>query len=344
MDMGIYDGLFADDVETAGAALASGKLVLLNTYPTNPDDWVGAFTQWNNLMGDPATHLWTDTPDNINAQFETEIPFGTNFFDVTVNGPNGTYIEDAMVTLLKDNDEIFLNGFTDGNGNVTFALDYSYGGEVDITITKRNVIPYTGTFEISTDGKLINIDPSQSLSVDDGDGGNGILNPGETIELHIPLKNFGLVDVTEIQAVLESTSPSVTLVDNISYYGTIWSGQSSFGGGFTLFLDPSSIDGEDLGLRIHITDDSGEEWTGVVPLQAKSGYLQVRSVGFIEKNQTAEIPVSVQNIGSIAVENVMAELNYEGELVDVIDGEGAWGTIQPSETLVCLTVYSFCWK
>ena len=144
------------------------------------------------------------------------------------------------------------------------------------------------------------------------------------------------MDVTEIQADLESPSPSVTLVDNISYYGTIEHGESSFGGGFKLFLDPSSIDREDLGLRIHITDDTGEEWIGVVPLQAKSGYLQVRSVGFIEKNQTTEIPVSVQNIGSIAVENVMAELNYEGELVDVIDGEGSWGTIQSSETLVCI--------
>ena len=271
-------------------------------------------------MGDPATHLWTDTPDNINVQFETEIPFGTNFFDVTVSGSNAMYIEGAMVTLLKDNDEIFLNGFTDENGSVTFDLDYSYGGEVGITITKRNVIPFTGTFEISTDGKLINIDPSQSLSIDDGAGGNGILNPGETIELLIPLKNFGLVDVTGVQAVLESTSPFVTITDNISYYGTIESGQSSSGGGFTLFLDPSSIDREDLELRIQITDDTGEEWIGAVPLTAKSGYLQIRSIGFIEKNQTAEIPVSVQNAGSIAVENVMAELSYEGELVEITDG------------------------
>jgi len=340
INMGIYDGIFAKNIETVGGALTHGKLTLFNAYPTNPYNWVNSFTQWNNLMGDPATHLWTDTPDNIDAQFETEIPFGTNFFDVTVNGPNGTYVEGAMVTLLKDNDEIFLNGFTNENGNVTFDLDYSYGGEVDITITKRNVIPYTGTFEISTDGKLINIDPSQSLSVDDGDGGNGILNPGETIELHIPLKNFGMVDVTDVQAVLESTSPSVTLVDNISYYGTIWSGQSSFGGGFTLLLDPSSIDEEDLELRIHITDDTGEEWIGAVPLQAKSGYLQIRSIGFIEKNQTAEIPVSVQNAGSISVENVMAELNYEGDLLEVTDGEGSWGTIEPNETLVCFDCFT----
>jgi hypothetical protein len=42
IDMGIYDGLFADRVETAGAALASGKLALLATYPGDYDDWVSS--------------------------------------------------------------------------------------------------------------------------------------------------------------------------------------------------------------------------------------------------------------------------------------------------------------
>ena len=63
VDMGMYDGLFADKVGTAGAALASGKLALYNTYSNDPYQWIDAFTQWNNLMGDPATHLWTTTPD-----------------------------------------------------------------------------------------------------------------------------------------------------------------------------------------------------------------------------------------------------------------------------------------
>ena len=99
VDMGIYDGLFADDVETAGAALASGKLALLNTYPTNPDDWVSAFTQWNNLMGDPATHLWTDTPEILSVSHTSEISDGTNFIDIAVQDDNGNNIDGALITL-----------------------------------------------------------------------------------------------------------------------------------------------------------------------------------------------------------------------------------------------------
>ncbi len=335
VDMGIYDGIFVKEMETAGGGLAHGKLALFNAYPTNPYNWVNAFTQWNNLMGDPATHLWTDTPENINVQFEPDIPFGTNFLDVHVNGSNGNDLENALVTLLKDNDEIFLNGFTDQNGNVSFDLNYNNGGEINIAVTKRNIIPFISTIEISTDGNLINIDPSQEMSIEDGTEGNGILNPGETVDIQIPLKNFGLINVSGIQAVLESTSPFVTLVDNSSNYGTISSGESSSGEGFTLSLEPSAIDGEDLGIRIHITDDSGEEWIGSVPLLARGGYLIVENDAFVEKNQTTEIQVSVQNNGTIAVENVLAELIYNGESIEILDSEGAWGTISPNETVVC---------
>ena len=340
IDMGIYDGIIAKNIETAGGGLAHGKLVLLSAYPTDPYNWVSAFTQWNSLMGDPATHLWTDTPDYINVQFEENIPFGTNFLDVHVYGPNGIFIEDAMVTVHKGDDEIFFNTFTDQNGNVTLDLTYDYGGEVNLTITKQNYIPFLGSFEINTLGKLINLDPDQEVELDDGEDGNGILNPGETIDIQIPIKNFGLLSVTGLQATLESTSPYVTLTDNNSYYGTLNAGAFSFGDAFTLFLDPSAIDREDLGLRIHIMDDSGEEWVGSVPLMAKGGYLVVANDVFIEKNQTTDIPVSVQNNGSIQVENVMAELSYNGELIDIIDGDGSWGTIQPSETIVCFDCFT----
>ena len=74
---------------------------------------------------------------------------------------NGMVIEDAMVTVHKDNDEIFFNAFTDNNGNVTLDLSYNYGGEVNITVTKRNFIPFTGSFEITITGKLVNVDPTQ---------------------------------------------------------------------------------------------------------------------------------------------------------------------------------------
>ncbi len=342
INMGIYDGIFAKNIETAGGGLAHGKLVLFNAYPTNPYNWINAFTQWNNLMGDPATHLWTDTPEYMNVQFDEEIPFGTNFLDVNahVYAVNGMVIEDAMITVYKDNDEIFFNAFTDNNGNVTLDLSYNYGGEVNITVTKRNFIPFTGSFEITITGRLVNVDPTQELTVDDGEEGDGIFNPGETVDLQIPLKNFGSLNVTGLQASLESTSPFVTFIDSSSSYGAIDAGESSLGDGFTMILDPSALQEEDLGLRIHIEDDQNNQWTGAVPLVIKGGYIVITNDPFIEKNQTIDIPVSIQNNGSVTVENVMGELTYSEDLVEVIDGDGSWGDIQPDEVVTCLDCFT----
>ncbi len=340
VNMGIYDGILAKGITTAGGGLAHGKLALFNAYPTNPYNWVNAFTQWNNLMGDPATHLWTDTPEYLTVQFEEEIPFGTNFLDIEVYGSNGIFVEDAMVTILKGNDEIFYNDFTDESGNVTLELLYNYGGEVTLTVTKQDFIPFIGTFEITTTGKLINVDPAEEIILDDGMDGDDILNPGETVDIQIPLKNFGMVDVTGVQAMLETNSQYVTIIDSESNYGTINSGGSSIGEGFTFSLDPSALDREDLKLRIHITDDTDEEWTGSVSLLANGGYIIVTNDAYIEKNQSIDIPVSVQNAGTIAVDNLMGELSYNGELIEILDTEGSWGTLQPNETIACFDCFS----
>ena len=259
-------------------------------------------------MGDPATHLWTDTPENLIVQYESEISFGTNFIDVSVEDSNETPIENARVTLLKGNDEIFLNGFTNQNGNVTFNLDYIYGGNVSVTVTKQNVVPFTGDFDIITDGKLINIDTSQDIIIDDDEDGNQLLNPGETINILIPLKNYGISNVTGIQAVLESTSLQVTMVMSENNYGTIAPGTSSFGEGFTLSLNPSALDAEDLNLRIYITDDTGENWSGAVPLFVYGGHLIVENNAFVEKDQTSDVRLTVQNSGTVSVQNVFADL------------------------------------
>ena len=125
-------------------ALAAGKLALLHTYPSSSgESWVSAFTQWNNLMGDPAILLWTDTPSNFNVSHPSSINIGSNIIDVTITDESGNPIKDAWVTILKGNDEIFKTSLSDDNGNVTFDWNgAASAGDITLTITKRNFIPY----------------------------------------------------------------------------------------------------------------------------------------------------------------------------------------------------------
>ena len=100
--MGMYDGIFSQNLSTTGLALASGKLTLLYTYPSNSaSSWVGAFTQWNNLMGDPAVLLWTDTPSELDVSARTALNIGSNIMDINVTDENNLPVENAWVTILK---------------------------------------------------------------------------------------------------------------------------------------------------------------------------------------------------------------------------------------------------
>ena len=337
--MGIYDGIFSQGIETVGASVAHGKLVMYNTYPTNPDNWVSAFTQWNNLMGDPATHLWTDTPKPIQLIFENSIPLGTNFIEMKVLN-NGIAVEDALVTLLKGNDEIFVSGYSNAGGNITLPIDsFISTGEVSITVTKRNYQPYEGTFSINGTGTIANYDPSLDVELDELTGNNdGLLNPGETVHVQIPVRNYGQFGIVGVYAELSTESELVELIETNSFYESdLGAGETSFGTGFSFTLSPSAEEMEDLKLRIHLFDENDfnlGEGNVTIPVSGTElrvmGYELVSEIGnILEPGVVSDIHITLSNEGSISGTDLMGELNFYGSAIHIYDGDGYWDSVQP---------------
>ena len=339
VDMGIFDGIFPKGLETTGAALANGKLALYNTYPSNLSNWVSIFSHWNNLMGDPATHLWTKKPVVLDVYHDTEIQLGSNFIDIEVQDEFGGAIEGAMVTLLKGNDEIFVSKYSDEMGQVMFPLNYSSTGIIYLTVTKKNYQPYQGVIDI-TSGPSISLDYQQAILVVDNE--DGLLNPGETVGISIPLKNFGSTNIEEVVATLNSSSEYVTITNPTVYYGSIDPGQSQYGfPNFGFTLSGAAINGEDLEFRLDITDNiSLVEWQSFVPVDVYGCYLIVDGSGFVEPGETVDFAITLRNSGSFSANDVVAELIYSGELVTVVDGSAIWGEIQPGESVESLDAFT----
>ncbi|HJM47307.1 MAG TPA: C25 family cysteine peptidase [Candidatus Marinimicrobia bacterium] len=336
--MGIYDGVFSHGLETTGASVAHGKLVMYNTYPTNPSDWVSAFTQWNNLMGDPATHLWTDTPETIQLIFNDSIPIGTNIIDVKVLN-NGIPVENAMVTLLKGNDEIFLSDYSDAGGNVDLPIDsFVSEGDMSITVTKRNYKPYEDTIFIYSTGTIANYDPSLEIEINELTGNNdGILNPGETVHVQIPIRNYGQLDISGVYAELSTESELVTLIETSSFYEfTLGTGETSYGAGFSFILSPSAEEMEDLKLRIYLFEQSNAilgEGSVAIPISGTklrvSGYeLLSGSDDTLEPGVASEMRITLVNEGSISTTGLMGGLNFYGSAIQIYDGDGYWNPVQ----------------
>ena len=150
VNIGIYHGIFSQDLQTAGESLVAGKANLYQTYPSNPNDWVKIFTYWNNLMGDAATVLWTGNPVIMDVEHQSTINVGQNFISANVS-TNDSPVKDALVTLVDDSiDGFYAQGYTDENGNVILNFDPNQVTEsIEITVTKFKHKPYMNTITLS---------------------------------------------------------------------------------------------------------------------------------------------------------------------------------------------------
>ena len=126
-----------------------GKLALMNTYPSDPNGNVYLFSSWNNLMGDPLTHLWTNTPKNLIVNHGSIISSSSNYFDVMVSDEEGRPVNDATVTLYK-NDEHSITSKTDEFGRAYFNLDFVDIGNVIVTSRCLNCVPEESSFVSSS--------------------------------------------------------------------------------------------------------------------------------------------------------------------------------------------------
>jgi len=340
--MGMVSGLFNKDLQTAGQALVNGKLEMLNTYPTNPYNWISAFSQWNSLMGDPATHLWTDTPQIMTLNFPNEISFGTKYLDVTVHNENGLPLQNARTTIIKEGDQIFQTKLTDENGFVRFAFDYNNDGILNITTIKKNYKPVEGTINIVTGDVSVNCENPGDIVFTNGDD---VPNPGDTLYFSVPLKNYGTNSAFEVSALLGSTNPNISIGSVASFYGTIEPGEEIYGTDFSMNLLPSIQDGEDCGLKITITDNSSAQWTAVLDLDIRGTRINIMDVSgsydTIEPGVANEINIDLINMGrSSTVDTLVGILQSNSPLVQVLDNESYWSSIDPGYSSISTTAFT----
>ncbi|NQU68289.1 MAG: hypothetical protein HQ510_10135 [Candidatus Marinimicrobia bacterium] len=339
VDMGVYDGIFSKGIESAGGALANGKLALYQTYPSNPSDKVSIFTHWNNLMGDPALQLWTDTPQDFIIDHPESIGIGTNYLEVQVLDESGGPVEEAVVTLLSANDAIFISKYTDETGIVQIDIeDLDYSGTVGITVTRRNFIPYESIITIVASGPVANI-VNEDIQVDDSLTGNddGMLNPGETIILRIPVRNFGTEEIYGLQAHLESGSDKIEIIDGDVMLGVL-SISDELIAEFTVVASVTLINMEDLNLIIDLNDVSLNHWSSLVHVYPYAANLNVTGYSvqngyMLTPGTSREVTVSLSNSGTIGASGVTAVVTSPSSLIEIENGSFTFGNLAPGATI-----------
>lgn len=339
VDLGIFYGMFAHNVLNPGGALLMGKLHLFNSFPNNPSNRVNIFSHWNSLMGDPSVHLWTGVPQNILATYNTELNVGANYLQVLVADENGLPIPNAWVCALSDDGNSAVSDLTSTDGYVYLENIFDSASSITLTITAQNFIPWQDQIDIVNANVFVNI---ENFNIDDDNNGtstgnnDGLINPGENIELGIELHNFGSSTANSVSATISSPCTNITITDDQEDFGNITAGNTQTSvDDFDFNVAANTLGGTDIQLDMLIEDNMGNYWNDhlFLPVDGVNLYANHYTIddanGIWEPGETVELIVSLFNTGTIPATGLQGMLSCNNDYVSLVDSLGSFDIIQP---------------
>jgi len=338
LDFGIYQAILKEDIYDLGSALYRGKVEVFLNFPLDTTWAHGSSFYFHtyNLLGDPSLELWTDIPDSFIVSHSSVIPVGTNSFVVQVMNSSSQKIKGAQVSLYKKN-EVKEVEFTDADGNAAFSFSTATQDTLFITVTKHNFKPYCGLCLVNNTGVYVGYE-SHTIS-DPGGNNNGEINPGETIELQVTLKNFGnSTTANNVSATLSTSDPYVTISDSIKSFGDIGPGNTGTASPYIFDVSTNTRNDHIIKFNLAVTSSQGN-WNSVLWLDVKAPEFDYQrhqildgGNGILEPGETAELSVSIKNCGALIGGNITGILRSDNPGVTVLDSLGTYGNIAAGDS------------
>jgi hypothetical protein len=146
IDIGIYQGMFEEGLDSPGEALLRGKFHMYEVFGGS-DPYVNYHYKIYHVLGDPSLHIWKDIPRNITVSYTDTIAPGTNQVQVIVHeSSSGLPVQNALVCISGNN--VYAVGTTLANGTAILDVNALTIGALNITVSGGNVIPFEGTIQV----------------------------------------------------------------------------------------------------------------------------------------------------------------------------------------------------
>lgn len=337
LNVGIFHNIYPQGGREMGTAMLTGKIYLYSVYGVSNATQAYNFSRYCNLIGDPTSPVYVGVPNTFTVEAPSSIASGTTNLGIGVKNSSNQIVAGASVTL-TNSAGLQLYGVTDEYGYVVINTSPSLSGTLTLTVNKDDFKPYISTITITSSGGIV----YDSSIVDDTATGNGdgIVNPGESSELYITLKNTtsGSLFLTGRAF---CTDPYVTLTewDRIEY-------NAIAAGAFGENINPvvfsiaqNCPDNHNFVVRFQV-ETSTQNWTVYVPLVVRSGKLEIQSHTFvgatgniINPGNTYPLTFSLKNTGLANLTGIYGVLRSYNNHVTIQDTLGYFGNINANATV-----------
>ena len=208
-DLGVYDCLMHENGEhkddwfiTQGQIIHSGNMAVTQAAGSEHYYW-----EIYHVMGDPSLMPYIGIPTQLTVSHIAATPVGTS--TLTVNTEESAYVAISMNGVVMD------AKLADSTGIVNLSFTpISNVGSADIVVTKQFKQPYISTIQIiSPNGPFV---VYHNHSIDDAAGNNnGLADYNELIYLDVDFQNIGNVNSQNIDIVISTNDPYVTMIDSV---------------------------------------------------------------------------------------------------------------------------------
>ena len=273
LDQGFMWALYEEGLYDLGDVIDRGKLELWLNFPWNREpggvtNSVECYYHIYETLGDPGMSVWKEMPRAVFARYRRTIALGQNFVELLVTDANGP-LEGGRITLAKD-DEVLCVAYSDENGYANLQVSPQTPGNISVTITGSDLVPYRGTIEV-VQQNFVALD---SIAIDDDEffpsqgNGNGLPNPGETIEIHTTMVNISPVPVYGVTITISSPDTSVQMIVAQLDFGNFSPGQSITGSfPYVAQISSEAPHGLTVPLEIDAEDENGVHYFSQYLLQ-----------------------------------------------------------------------------
>lgn len=143
-DREFFKSIFVRGHSNLGVIQADAKV---QRIPYSGDNDTDRWTQFSmNLLGDPETPVWVDTPKTLSVSHPAEIEAQSQTFTVSVSS-SGSPVGQARVCLWQGND-VYRVGETAAGGSAAFSIAPADTGTMLVTVTKNGYLPYLGSTSV----------------------------------------------------------------------------------------------------------------------------------------------------------------------------------------------------
>ncbi len=314
-----------------------GKLFMYQAYPS------GSYTELEydmfNNFGEPELNVWSAPPQQLTVNHPAVLMIGSFPFSVTVNA--GGPVENALVCVMSKTDTLIYHvERTNSAGQVDFVINATTPGDsIFVTVTGRNLYPYQGA--AMTAAPNTPYVTFLRYDIDDSAGNyDGIINPGEEIELPLWVKNWGGYVAHSIVGKISSDDSLVVITDSVKEFGNIAANDSAFTGsdGYNFIVNPACGNGYTIRFNLEVCDAADSIWnssfsvmvgTPVLVFTDKTIYdsLGINPNGKLDPGETADLVLTLRNTGLGNGYNVAGILRSGDSRFTIDDSIGTFGTI-----------------